>query len=193
MKMNERCKRRIECEHSSVLSFRGISESFLLRCSAFVIKFNPRLSQLQPIDSLYLFPSVSLFCFSPSLAFFSLLLPLRPSFASGTLFLVLLWNMICGEVWGHKEQLYVFVCVYVRVHVCVCGYGLCVYVCLHVHYRTGLFVKCASSFFSLSQPEYKPPIKTPLAGAFKENPLFQKSELAARKHCIKELKHVARE
>lgn len=67
MKMNERCEGRIECEHSCVLSFRGVSESFLLRCSAFVIKFNPRLSQLQPIDRLYLSPlffSLCLFCFS---------------------------------------------------------------------------------------------------------------------------------
>ena len=110
MKMNERCKGRIECEHSSVLSFRGVSESFLLRCSAFVIKFNPRLSQLQPIDSLSLSPSVSLLFFSPSLSFLSLPLPLQLSFASGTLFLVLLWNVICGEVWGCKEQLCVCVC-----------------------------------------------------------------------------------
>lgn len=84
MKMNGRCEGRIEREHSSVLSFKGVSESFLLRCSAFVIKFNPRLSQLHPIDSLYLSPSVSL-----SLQFFSVSF-LQPSSASGTLFLVLL-------------------------------------------------------------------------------------------------------
>lgn len=78
-KMNERCEGRIECEHSSVLSFRGVSESFLLRCSAFVIKFNPRLSQLQPIDSLYLSPSVSLLFFSLSVfSLFLFLLPLQP-------------------------------------------------------------------------------------------------------------------
>lgn len=119
MKMNERCKGRIECEHSSVLSFRGVSESFLLRCSAFVIKFNPRLSQLQPIDSLSLSPSVSLLFFSPSLSFLSLPLPLQLSFASGTLFLVLLWNVICGEVWGCKEQF------------CACvGGSACAWMCL---------------------------------------------------------------
>lgn len=102
MKMNERCKGRIVREHSSVLSFRGVSESFLLRCSSFVIKFNPRLSQLQPIDSLYLSPSVSLRFFS--LSVFSL--SSSPSSAA----LLCQWNFISGvamkcDLWrGVKVQ-----------------------------------------------------------------------------------------
>lgn len=128
MKMNERCEGRIECEHSSVLSFKGVSESFLLRCSAFVIKFSPRLSQLHPIDSLSL-P----FCLSPV---FLCLLPLQPSSASGTLFLVLLWNVICGEVWGCKEQLCACVaCVFMHLH--VCGYRVCACVYMYNMYKYG--------------------------------------------------------
>lgn len=160
MKMNERCKGRIECEHSSVLSFRGKSESFLLRCSAFVIKFNPRLSQLQPIDSHYLSPSVSLLFVSLSVFSLSLLLPLQPSFANGTFISGVamkcdLWRGVRGV---QRTVVCVCACVSACMHVCL----WCVYICLRVHlhtevcvcvshkFRAGLFVKCAvhPGFFS---------------------------------------------
>ena len=146
MKMNERCEGRIECEHSSVLSFRGVSESFLLRCSAFVIKFNPRLSQLQPIDSLYLSPSVSPLFFS--LCLFSV----SPPSSSAAPPPLRQWNFISGvamkcDLWRGVRVQRTVVCVCVCAHacvclpafftlLCVCDYRLCVFVCGLVYEHT---------------------------------------------------------
>lgn len=109
MKMNERCSSRMWTVLSSLLQ-RRITELPV----AIVIKFSPRLSQLQLIDSL-------LFCFfPPSLCPSSLpSVPQQPhqNFISGV---AMKRDTVCEEVWRHKEEF----CVWA--HACICGYSLCV-------------------------------------------------------------------
>lgn len=129
MKMNERCERRIAREHSSVLSFRDESESFLLRCSAFLIKFNARLSQLQPINSLHLALSVSLPSFSSSLASSSAALLCQRNFISGVAVKCDLWR-------GARVQRTVTcvrACVWLSEFscACVCRHCVSVLICIY--------------------------------------------------------------
>jgi len=132
MKMNEKRGWR-ECEHSSVLCFRGVSGSFLLWCSAFVIKFSGRLSQLQQIDSLYLALSVSVFflpCF-PSPSFFLCGPPLPAE----------LYFWCCYEMWSAERcedaqstRACACVCVFLLFQLLgVCAVRLDVYECVHVN------------------------------------------------------------